>query len=460
MFFTKGVGIHKEELHSFELALRDAGIEKCNLVQVSSIMPPGCQVISRARGLKELNAGAITYCVLSRCCSNEPRRLLAASVGCAIPADKRTYGYISEHHSFGQTQRQAGDYAEDLAAAMLASTLGIDFDIDESWDEKKEIFKISGKIVSTRNITQSSIVQSHGLHHCHRRRRLRLLILPLIRGTTEKVKLPVHRRLRKPPRAVSQADFSPVRKPYSGEGKMVPNGLQTSSAYVIPPLLGFIVLLGLALISLLQGGRKRTNILFAGICLLGALLNADMALVSILPDERLALRVDRTVHFFFVFSVPIYIRFVHAFLGIRGRRWLEITAWLFSIAFLTIIPTDLYFSGFHYYSFGRIARAGVLFHLFSATVAFTVLYCLAVLYRAMRRDRGQSAGETGSSISSEGWGFPPSSSPSRSFRSAAFPSTRWGISASSPPFFSPSASSNMIFWTSAPSSAGERSISS
>ena len=162
IFFTKGVGIHKEELHSFELALRDAGIEKCNLVQVSSILPPGCQVISRSRGLKELKAGAITYCVLSRCCSNEPRRLLAASVGCAIPSDKRTYGYISEHHSFGQTQRQAGDYAEDLAAAMLASTLGIDFDIDESWDEKKEIFKISGKIVSTSNITQSSIVQSHG----------------------------------------------------------------------------------------------------------------------------------------------------------------------------------------------------------------------------------------------------------------------------------------------------------
>ena len=162
IFFTKGVGTHKEELHSFELALRDAGIEKCNLVQVSSIFPPGCRVISKDRGLKELKPGAITYCVMSRCCSNEPRRLLAASVGCAIPADKKTYGYISEHHSFGQTERQAGDYSEDLAAAMLASTLGIDFDIDESWDEKKEIFKISGKIVSTRNITQSSIVKKHG----------------------------------------------------------------------------------------------------------------------------------------------------------------------------------------------------------------------------------------------------------------------------------------------------------
>jgi len=165
---------------------------------------------------------------------------------------------------------------------------------------------------------------------------------------------------------------------------MVPNALQAVSAYVILPLLGFIVLLGLALVSLLRGGRKRTNILFAGICLLGALLNADMALVSIVPDERLALRVDRTVHFFFVFSIPIYIRFVHAFLGIRGRRWLEVPAWLISIAFLTIVPTDLYLSGFHYYSFGRIARAGVLFHLFSAAVTFTVIYCLAVLYRAMK----------------------------------------------------------------------------
>lgn len=162
IFFTKGVGTHKEELHSFELALRDAGIEKCNLVQVSSILPPKCKVISRAQGLKSLLPGAITYCVLSRCCSNEPRRLLAASVGCAIPTDKNTYGYISEHHAFGQTERQAGDYAEDLAAAMLASTLGIDFNIDESWDEKKEIFKISGKIVSTRNITQSSIVKNQG----------------------------------------------------------------------------------------------------------------------------------------------------------------------------------------------------------------------------------------------------------------------------------------------------------
>jgi two-component system, NtrC family, sensor kinase len=166
---------------------------------------------------------------------------------------------------------------------------------------------------------------------------------------------------------------------------MVPNALQTSHWYVIPPFLGFIVLLSISLISLLRGGRRRTNVLFAGICFFGALLNADVAIVALLPDEGLALLVDRTVHLFFVFSVPVYIGFVHAFLGIRDRRWLEITAWLISIAFLTIVPTDLYISGVHYYSFGRIARAGALFHLFSATVTFTVAYCLAILSREMRR---------------------------------------------------------------------------
>jgi len=166
---------------------------------------------------------------------------------------------------------------------------------------------------------------------------------------------------------------------------MVTNGLQTSYWYVIPPLLGFTVLLGIALISLFQGGRKQSNLLFAGICLLGAFFNAEAAVVSILPNESLALRIYRAVHLFLVFSVPIYIGFVHAFLGIRGRHWLEITVWLFSIAFLIIIPTDLYVSGFHYYSFGRIARAGTLFHLFSALVAFTVIYCLVILYREMQR---------------------------------------------------------------------------
>jgi arginine decarboxylase len=160
VFFTKGIGSHRDELRSFELALRDAGIEKCNLVNVSSILPPGCRITPRSKGLEALIPGQILFCVMSRCCSNEPRRLMAASVGCAVPTDANCYGYLSEHHSFGQTGRAAGDYAEDMAAAMLASTLGIEFDEDQNWDEKKEVFRISDQIVRTSNITQSGIVEN------------------------------------------------------------------------------------------------------------------------------------------------------------------------------------------------------------------------------------------------------------------------------------------------------------
>ncbi len=159
-FFTKGVGTHREELRSFELALRAAGIEKFNLVQVSSILPPRCQIIPRKDGLASLAPGAVTHVVLARCGSNEPHRLLAASVGCAIPSDKDGYGYLSEHHAYGQTERTAGDYAEDLAAAMLASTLGIEFDEEKNWDEKREVFRMSDQIVKTTNITQSTVVSS------------------------------------------------------------------------------------------------------------------------------------------------------------------------------------------------------------------------------------------------------------------------------------------------------------
>lgn len=46
-----------------------------------------------------------------------------------------------------------GDYAEDLAAAMLATILGLPFDPDEAWDERVQHWKLSGQIVRTQNHT-------------------------------------------------------------------------------------------------------------------------------------------------------------------------------------------------------------------------------------------------------------------------------------------------------------------
>lgn len=162
-FLTKGVGKHQEKLTSFELALRNAGIAPFNLVRVSSIFPPQCKLISRKEGLKQLSPGQIVFAVISENATNEPHRLLAASIGLALPRDRNRYGYLSEHHGFGQTDDVAGDYAEDLAAYMLATILGVEFDPDSSYDEKREIWRISGEIVRTRHITQSAIGDREGL---------------------------------------------------------------------------------------------------------------------------------------------------------------------------------------------------------------------------------------------------------------------------------------------------------
>jgi arginine decarboxylase len=162
IFFTKGVGKAKDSLTAFEFALRDAGIAQYNLVHVSSILPPSAKIVSRKEGLKHLDPGQVVFVVLSRAASNEPNRLLAASVGAAVPADKKMYGYLSEHHAFGETERKAAEHAEDLAASMLASTLGIEFDPETAWNEREMYFKMSGKIVRTREITQSAISDKHG----------------------------------------------------------------------------------------------------------------------------------------------------------------------------------------------------------------------------------------------------------------------------------------------------------
>ena len=163
VFFTKGVGVHKEKLASFEMALRVAGLAHCNLVLVSSIYPPGCKIIPKEEGLKLLQPGEIVFAVYDRESNNEPNRLIAASVGLAIPADSSMHGYLSEHHSFGETDEKAGEYAEDLAASMLATTLGIEFNPELDWDEREQIFKMSGKIVRTTNITQSAVGNKDGL---------------------------------------------------------------------------------------------------------------------------------------------------------------------------------------------------------------------------------------------------------------------------------------------------------
>ena len=162
VFFTKGVGREIKELQSFESALRDAGISEYNLVAVSSILPPSCKEIPREEGLKRLKPGQIVFVVMARMCSNERSRHVSASIGVAKPKNENHYGYLSEHHTYGMDEETAGNFAEDLAATMLASTLGIEFNVEDNYDEKREIFMMSDKIVETKSITSSAEVENDG----------------------------------------------------------------------------------------------------------------------------------------------------------------------------------------------------------------------------------------------------------------------------------------------------------
>ena len=163
MFFTKGVGMHKDKLASFELALRNAGIEKCNLVFVSSILPPNCKIICKEEGLNFLKPGQIVFCVMAKSETNEPNRLVSSAIGVAVPKSNDNYGYLSEHHAFGETAKKTGEYAEDLAATMLATTLGVEFNPDTAWEEREQIYKASGNIFKTTNICQSAEGNKDGL---------------------------------------------------------------------------------------------------------------------------------------------------------------------------------------------------------------------------------------------------------------------------------------------------------
>jgi arginine decarboxylase len=163
MFFTKGVGKHKHSLQSFEAALRHAGIAPFNLVTVSSIFPPGCKIVSRARGIAQLHHGGITHCVLAECRTNEPNRLVAAGIGLALPANQETYGYISEYHGYGMTLRKCAEHVEDMAATMLATTYGVNLDPETAYDERREIYRAKKLVVKTRATCQTAEGDMDGL---------------------------------------------------------------------------------------------------------------------------------------------------------------------------------------------------------------------------------------------------------------------------------------------------------
>ncbi len=156
IFFTRGIGRGETQLQSFENALRDADIAAYNLVSVSSILPPYAEIVDKSEGIKLLSYGQILFTVLARNSSSELNRMISAAIGFAVPSDRSKWGYLSEHHTFGQTENDSGHFAEKLAAEMLASTMGLDDHL--KWEDKKNEYVLDDKILTTKNIAATTVV--------------------------------------------------------------------------------------------------------------------------------------------------------------------------------------------------------------------------------------------------------------------------------------------------------------
>ena len=161
---------------------------------------------------------------------------------------------------------------------------------------------------------------------------------------------------------------------------------QGISPYIIPPFLGLLTTLGLALLAFIKGKGRKANLLFACLCTIGVFLNIDVALMTIVTKGDIALKISRYDHLLLVYNIPIYLHFVHAFFSINRKRWLVPAAYLFSFSLMFFTQSQLYLIGSYKYYFGFFAKGGPLFYLFFSMNSLVLLYCLLLSYRQIKEE--------------------------------------------------------------------------
>ncbi|MDY6954976.1 MAG: histidine kinase N-terminal 7TM domain-containing protein, partial [Thermodesulfobacteriota bacterium] len=157
--------------------------------------------------------------------------------------------------------------------------------------------------------------------------------------------------------------------------------------WIIPPLVSFSTLAFLAGLALIKGKGRKVNLLLAGICILGALLSMEKALAAVMTDPGSALRISRIDHLFVVFFIPFYLHFTCTFLGITNRKWLVGLAYGLSGCLSLLSQGDYYLVEVRHYFFGYYAKGGPLIYVFGVASTANTLYCLYLLFCALRREK-------------------------------------------------------------------------
>jgi arginine decarboxylase len=164
-FLTRGTGVHEKDLRAFEEALREAGIPMCNLVKISSIIPPGCQRVSREEGIKMLKPGQITFSVIAQSQTNEPGQKITAGIGLAQPKNEALYGYLSEAEEIiGRTATDVAEDVEEMALENLVTGWGHKFDASSVLKPGKREYKLHGEEILVDSLVQTATGADHNLY--------------------------------------------------------------------------------------------------------------------------------------------------------------------------------------------------------------------------------------------------------------------------------------------------------
>jgi arginine decarboxylase len=156
-FLTSGVGVHEKDLRAFEEALRDAGINRCNLIKTSSIIPRGCKRITREEGMKYIQPGQITFAVLAQSQTNEPGQQVIAGIGMAQPKDPSLYGYLTEiEEMIGLSDEEVEQDVIEMAIENLVTEWNPKFEGEKVYRKGKKNYSLEGHDVMVDSIVQSA----------------------------------------------------------------------------------------------------------------------------------------------------------------------------------------------------------------------------------------------------------------------------------------------------------------
>lgn len=139
VFFVSGTATHQLERVALQRAMREAGVADCNLVKVSSLIPPEARIIPSAEGRRLLHPGNIVHAVIAQAQTNEPHQRISTAIAWAKPDRLDVPGYIAELEedlAKGKSAATAEMTVGEEALEIMAMRLRTKVDAKRAWERR------------------------------------------------------------------------------------------------------------------------------------------------------------------------------------------------------------------------------------------------------------------------------------------------------------------------------------